>query len=248
MTNINTHRPFEDKMYEEILSEIHDEWFRGIPESAARQIKLSAPDLTPYRIVDLGCGSGVLLKSLINDCSTIHGFDISESMIGRCRNNVPGGCFAVGDVLEVKIPEANVVTMVGEILSYAAAGLDQSMEAVQTLFDNISKALETNGLFLLDFLGDRHDYTGNFLHEHSDFTIFAKVSARDEIVTREIYSFKRSDNSFEKSVETHRLRMFDETVVSRMLEKSGFSVSRLGGYAQEAVLPGRIAFDCRKIV
>lgn len=232
-------------MYEKILSEIHDKWFGHIAEGAAEQIRRSAPDLIPFRIADLGCGSGVFLERLKEDCSEIYGFDISDEMIRRCRKRLPEGSFSTGNILDIQIPKVNIVSMVGEILSYALAEKGTS-EKIRELFQRIYKSLEYNGIFIFDVLGNRHDYSGNFIHERSEFSIFSRVTVEKDIVQREIISFRKMRRNYCKSVEIHRLRMLDENHLTGLLRDSGFSVRKLEKYGQETILPGRIAFECRK--
>ena len=233
-------------MYEKILSEIHDKWFSRIAESAAEQIRRSSRDLIPFRIADLGCGSGVFLERLKKDCSEMHGFDISEEMIRRCRRRLPEGSFSTGNILNIQISKVNVISMIGEILSYALAE-EGTFEKIRELFQRIYESLENNGVLIFDVLGNRHDYSGNFIHEHSEFSIFSRVTVEKDIVKREIISFRKMKRNYCKSIEIHRLRMLDENFILELLKSCGFSAVRLEKYADEPVLPGRIAFECRKI-
>lgn len=234
-------------MYEKILSDIHDNWFKTIALSAAAHIKMVASHLVPYKIVDLGCGGGVLLDSLKDNCVAIYGVDISQAMIDKCRQRLPQGLFESADILDVTPPPANVITMVGEILSYAAAQDDNSQERLHKLFEKIHHALDADGIFIFDCLGNKHDYAGNFIHEHPEFTIFVKVSVVGEIITREITSFQRTAQNYQKSKEIHRLRMFDQTYILDLLKSFGFVVAPFEKYAQAPILPGRMAFECRKV-
>lgn len=232
-------------MYEKILSEIHDRWFGHIAEGAAEEIRNSADDLIPFRIADLGCGSGTLLEKLKENCSEMHGFDISDEMIRRCRKRLPEGSFSTGNILNIRIPKVNIISMVGEILSYALAE-EGALEKVNGFFQRIYESLENNGIFIFDILGNRHDYSGNFIHERSEFSIFSRVTADKDIVKREIISFRKIKKSYRKSFEIHRLRMLDEDHLAELLKDSGFSVRKLEKYGREPILPGRIAFECRR--
>lgn len=234
-------------MYENILSEIHDKWFQNIAVSAATHIEIVARHLVPYRIVDLGCGSGVLLDNLKDNCSEIYGFDISKAMIDKCKKRMPQGFFECADILNINMPQANVITMVGEILSYATAKDNDSHAYICKLFERISDSLDANGIFIFDCLGNKHDYSGNFIHEHAEFAIFVKVRVDGDIISREIISFRRTRQNYKKSIELHHLRMFDEEYILALLKSFGFLVTKLEKYAQESILPGRIAFECRKV-
>lgn len=232
-------------MYEKILSEIHDRWFGHIAEGAAEEIRNSADDLIPFRIADLGCGSGILLEKLKKDCSEIYGFDISEEMIGRCRKRIPQGSFGVGNILDIPIPKVNIVSMIGEVLSYALAE-EGALEKINSFFQRIHESLENNGFFIFDVLGSRYDYSGNFIHDRPEFSIFSRVTTEKDITRREIISFRKIRNSYRKSSEVHRLRILEEDHLAGILKDSGFVVRKLEKYGKEPVLPGRIAFECRR--
>lgn len=233
-------------MYNKVLSEIHDRWFSTIAENAADHIEIIANSLAPYKIVDLGCGSGVLLNRVKRNCEKIYGFDISSEMIAKCKKLIPDGYFKTSDVLDVDIPKSNVVVMVGEILSYATNGDEYDSKKVKKFLSNIFHSLSENGVFLFDVLGNNYDYSGNFVHDHQEYTIFSKIRNENGIVIREIFSFLKDGQNYQKSVELHRLRTFDENQLITQLREVGFNVKRITSYSQEPILPGRIAFECRK--
>ena len=117
-------------MYNKVLSEIHDKWFRSIPENVADHIEAIANSLASYNIVDLDCGSGVLLNRLKRKCKNIYGFDIPSKMITKCKKRIPDGHFETKNIFDVDIPESNVVVMVGEILSYSASSAEHDSAKV----------------------------------------------------------------------------------------------------------------------
>ena len=234
-------------MYEQVLAEVHDKWYRSIPESAADHVLGSGDSLSPFRIVDLGCGSGVLLNRLADRSASIAGFDISSQMVDKCRALLPQGRFAVANILDLDVPPANVVTMVGEILSYACAAPHYEPEWLERLFARIYGALDPGGLFLFDALGNSQDFSGTFIQEQSEFTVFSSVQHEADIVTRDIRAFLAEGKLYRKSREIHRLRTFDKQELSRLLRSAGFEARNIEYYGQEPLLSGRIGFECWKI-
>lgn len=232
-------------MYGSILAEIHDRWFSAIAESAAAHLRAAVKPLAPYRLLDLGCGSGIVAAALSSDCRSIHGIDLSPEMIAKCRERVPHGTFHAGDILTVDLPETDVTVMAGEILSYAMSGEDRTPDDLERFLRTVYDRTRPGGLFLFDVLGP-HEYAGKFIHEHPEYTIFSHVSMDNDIVTRTITSFLRRGTLFEKSVEIHRMRVFDSEELTELLARIGWNVRPMTHYAGMEVFSGRLAFECRR--
>ncbi|HND13081.1 MAG TPA: methyltransferase domain-containing protein [Pseudomonadota bacterium] len=237
--------PTESVLYGDILAEIHTRWFAFVAESAARHVEKSARALAPYDLLDLGCGSGVICEKLKPHCKMIYGIDCSLAMIQTCRALVPDGHFTTGDILDVDLPSADVVVMVGEILGYAMSRSDRTTDVLERFLRMVRERTRPGGIFLFDVLGNQHDYSGTFFHEHAEYTICSQVTTERDIVTRRIVSFLRRGPHYEKSVETHRLRTFDAAQLSDLLSRCGWNVRRLTHYDTAPLLPGRLAFECR---
>ena len=69
-------------------------------------------------VVDLGCGSGLLARELVDAGYRVLGIDISEAMVEISRNRVPEAEFRVGSLFEADIPPCVAVTAVSEVLNY----------------------------------------------------------------------------------------------------------------------------------
>ena len=235
-------------MYEPTLAEIHDRWFDQIAVAAAAHLSARVEGAADLRIMDLGCGSGTLLAALDARFTTLRGVDVSPGMIARARTRLPQAALSVGDALACEWRPVDVVTLVGEILSYATARVaDAELQDVMAgFFQRVHRGLVPSGLLLFDVLGDRHDYAGRFFHDDSEWTVSSEVAQSGAIVHRHIVSFLRRGQAFEKSVEDHRLRMFDAEFLADALRKAGFAVERIAAYGTLPMLPGRIGFECRR--
>ncbi|MDF2178884.1 class I SAM-dependent methyltransferase [Aliiglaciecola sp. CAU 1673] len=233
-------------MYDKILAAIHDRWFDKVPKAAAAHL-LEVMEPHHKHLLDLGCGSGVLLELMQDKMHSLQGMDISNEMLALCRQKLPGGKFHQGDVLETAIPDSDMISMVGEILSYAAARADFNQQDLLVFFQRVFKALSPQGLFVFDVLGTDHDYAASNYYDQDDFTLFSRVSQQGPLVSREIVAFLKEEKGYSKSIEVHRLRAFDEKMLLQLLQQAGFQVKPLKQYHQQALLPGRIGFECRKI-
>jgi trans-aconitate methyltransferase len=104
--------------------------------------------LSGERILDIGCGTGQLTKSIADSGATVVGIDASPSMIESARNNFPNIEFFVADAAEVSFDEP-----FDAIFSNAALHWVQRAEdAVQC----IAAALTPGGRFVAEFGGKRN--------------------------------------------------------------------------------------------
>ena len=73
--------------------------------TAGAELNLIAERLGPgSRILDVGCGAGIPVSRQLADKFEVTGVDISSSMIGMARKNVPSATFIHADVLETGFP------------------------------------------------------------------------------------------------------------------------------------------------
>lgn len=83
----------------------------------------------PGRVLDIGCGPGVLVRDLLDRGLEVWGLDASPAMIAQCRTRfreLPGAHFTVGDASRLHFPDGffDVVMCIGaldRIHAYAAA-------------------------------------------------------------------------------------------------------------------------------
>lgn len=117
--------------------------------------KLALPTLEKFllsyipqkaNILDLCCGTGVPSQWLSNKGYQVTGIDSSQKMLQYARENAPNCQLILGDVRSFELP-----------LSFHAAfstGLAFThilhLEELISIFQNVYKALETNGIFLFD--------------------------------------------------------------------------------------------------
>ena len=102
--------------YGEDLAYIHDAGFGGFALGVAPGILeiLTQNGIRDGLIVDLGCGSGILARELIEDGYRVLGIDISEAMIDLARKKAPDAEFWIASLFETDIPSCAAVTSTGE--------------------------------------------------------------------------------------------------------------------------------------
>src|SRR5918997_1446185 len=106
--------------YGEDLAYIHDVGHADFALGSAPGIRevLEHHGMGGGLIVDLGCGTGLLARELVDAGYDVLGIDISGAMIEIARQRTPEADFRVGSLFEVGIPRCGAVTAISEVLNY----------------------------------------------------------------------------------------------------------------------------------
>ena len=142
------------RWYGEDIAYIHDVGHAEFALGAAPGIMeiLDSNGIHDGLVVDLGCGSGLWARELVDAGYKVLGIDISEAMIELSRNRVPEAEFRVGSLFEVEIPRCQAITAVSEVLNYLFdAGSEE--RGLGCLFRRVHGALVPGGVFVFDVLG-----------------------------------------------------------------------------------------------
>ena len=76
---------------------------------------------TPGRVLDAGCGSGVLCRLLADRGCRVTGVDIDPARVAWCRRLVPEGEFRAGDVRTVQLSVRYDAVVCSEVLEHLDA-------------------------------------------------------------------------------------------------------------------------------
>lgn len=75
----------------------------------------------PGRVLDAGCGSGVLCRLLADDGCQVAGVDLLQARVNWCKQFVPEGEFMLGDLRTCTFPGEFDVVVASEVLEHVAA-------------------------------------------------------------------------------------------------------------------------------
>lgn len=244
-----------DEAYKSDLAYIHDVGHGDLARAAAETLiaSLRRRGRESGRIVDLGCGSGILAELLLDAGYDVTGYDLSEAMIATARRRAPRADLRVASFLDAEIPSGTIaVTGIGEVLSYLfdeqAAGA-----ALDGLFARVHAALERRGVFLFDVVSPgrlRGASPQRYWREGEDWTVLIEVD-EDPVecrLDRSITTFRRvgPHEAWRRDHEVHRLREHPRAEVVARLRAVGFRVRSLAGYGLKRFGPGHIGFSARK--
>ncbi len=134
--------------YRDALARIHHEGFGFHADDCAPGI-LAA--LAPVRernglVIELGCGSGLLTRHLVNAGHRVIATDASPAMLALAREYAPGVVAVASLALPADpIPSADAIVSVGHMLSYLP---DEA--AIHRSVVGVAEALRPGGVGLLD--------------------------------------------------------------------------------------------------
>lgn len=237
--------------YRSDLAHIHDDGFGWFAEKAGPGVleMLRKAGIRDGLVVDLGSGSGIWARRLVDAGYDVRGIDISTDMVDMARERVPEAEFVAGSLLQVDIPACVAVTSMGECLNYL---FDESAgpRGLRRLFRRVFDALPGGGLFVFDIAEPGRD-SGNPARRHWQTDDWAVLIETGEdpgrgVLTREITTFRRHGETFRREHETHRLRLYRGTDVADELRRVGFRARTLRSYGRFRLLPGLVALRARK--
>ena len=207
------------------------------------------------RILELGCGTGRVLVSLLGACGYIHGIDHSEEMLSLClaklreRNVPPDQARAeLGDITNLSLPaQFDFVIAPFRVLQT----LETDAE-VNGLFRTIRQHLTPGGSCILNAFNPKYDPEGLLkdwisLEEYLDWEApyrggWLTCHIRRPRMDRErfvlypelIYRWNEQDVLKETMVHPLVMRVYYPDQFLRLIESQGFRViARWGGYHGE---------------
>jgi len=252
-TEITSGGPDTTRWYGEDIAYIHDV---GHAEFALRSAPgiLEILDRNGIRdglVVDLGCGSGLWARELVDAGYRVLGIDISWAMIELSRKKVPEAEFRVESLFEVEIPRCRAVTAVSEVLNYLFDPENENL-GLGRLVRRVHDALVPGGVFVFDALGPGQVPPGartKGFRLGEDWAVLSELEEDTERGTmeRRIVSFRKVGELYRRDEEVHRVRLYDPTGVSAELERAGFQVRTMRSYGDLPLSEGHTAFVARKL-
>lgn len=210
-------------------------------------------------ILELGCGTGGHAAEFARQGISVHGIDLSRTMIDlareRCRTTdsaAAGGLvFEQDDIRTCRLGHRfDAVVSLFHVISYQAGNEDQ-----RAAFETARCHLHSGGRFVFDFwygpavLTDRPRYV---VKEVSDDRIRVERSTTPAIeVNRNLVDIRfdlkvesRLDGSVYAVTENHRMRYLFLPEIERLLEQSGFQLLRANAWMTDEELSESTWYGC----
>jgi SAM-dependent methyltransferase len=198
------------------------------------------------RVLDVGCGSGLLARALRAEGFAVIGIDASAAMIELARGYEPSAQFEVVRLPTRKppgtagaLPTCDAVVSTGHVLNY----LDTRAEVAQALGE-LARAVRPGGLLAIDLMTERYCDRPDLGQVHAkvqdDWAIIARFSRPEPYrFDRAIAVFRREGTGlWRRSDEHHRNITFEPDEALRILRDNGINACLRGSFADESLPDG----------
>jgi SAM-dependent methyltransferase len=191
-------------------------------------------------VLELGCGSGLLTRHLVDAGHRVLATDASPAMVELAREYSPGAedvsvLVLPGDPL----PTVDAVVSVGHVVSYLA-----DREAVEAALRAIAAALRPGGLFAVDICdlewGATRAGAPNYSRVEDDWAIVTGYAQpAPDVFVREITTFLRNDDgSWRRDDERHENVLVDTASLPGRLAGRGVEVMVQASFGTETLPAG----------
>lgn len=195
-----------------------------------RTIKPLLRSLTGRRVLDLGCGSGLLTVRLASRGCRVLGIDSSRQMLkvarARCRIFGSQVRFSLADLrsFDSRASAAGAFAC-GDVINHF-----QSEHRLASFFKNVSRHLERGGIFVFDALNrwcfENYwaDHTYHFEGEHGDIVMECSWDSSRGIGTAAMTVYEENSRGlYKRRFFTLRERLFETPKIDELLKRAGFS-------------------------
>ena len=172
-------------------------------------------------VVELGCGSGLLTKYLVDAGHRVIATDASPAMLDLAKGHA-------GDVGEIRrltlpddpIPDADAIVSVGHVLNYLP-----DPAAIERALTAIAHALRPGGLLAIDLCdlsyGEARSAPSTGAWVSDDWAIITErsVPSADRFVRQMAIFMKNEDGSWRRDDERHENVLIDTRVVPDLLAR-----------------------------
>jgi SAM-dependent methyltransferase len=228
------------------FDKVHDHLPDAIGALLARDLA-KRPDGTLGDVLDIGCGTGRVLKRISALCNRIVGADINEAMIAYAKKQVPNGEFVLRDMRNLdELGSFDLIICTGSVLMYLLS--NGELFRVLSGFREHIKSDGTLVLGMLDsaaLIGREPNLRTEFEMKTPGFHATGRASWSVDGGRQRLYrsrTWKTSDGEVIEDRGEYRLLFPLE--LEFFLERSGFSHSQRI-FANEPISEGRLFVAAR---
>jgi SAM-dependent methyltransferase len=239
----------EEPYYRPDLARIHHLGFGFHADETAPGVIALLEPVREGLVVEVGCGSGLLTRRLIDAGFRVIATDASPAMLRLAEELVP-------DAIELRrltlpddpIPQADAIVSVGHALSY----LDDADEVSRSL-RAIADALRTGGVLAIDlcdfeYAATRTDQCGKgWVGEDWALVTQFAVPSPDRFIRQMAIFTRNADGSWRRDDERHDNVMIDTSTVPALLAEHGVEAGVRSSFGDEELPVGLKAIVGRKI-
>jgi SAM-dependent methyltransferase len=199
-------------------------------------------------VLELGCGSGLLTKHLVDAGHRVIATDASPAMLGLARDHAPG----VEDsylltLPDDRIPPSDAIVSVGHALNYLhdQGAIDRALVA-------IAEALMPDGVLAIDLCdlewGEARRGASPFARATDDWAIITEfdVPSPNQFVRNMAIFVRNDEGGWRRDDERHDNVLVDTSVVPVLLAQHGIGATVVSSFGTEPLPTGLRAVIGRK--
>ena len=234
--------------YRDDLALVHQLGFGFHADATAPGILAQLEPVRGGLVLELGCGSGLLTRYLVEAGHTVVATDASPAMLALARETARGAEVRQLVLPDDPLPHCDAVVSVGHVLSYLSdeAAVDRALAAA-------ADALRPGGVLALDLCdlryGELRRDDPNSSRIAEDWAIVTRFSLpRPNLFVREIAAFLRGeDGAWRRDDERHENVLVDTALVPALLAKHGVQARVSESFGEEKLPDGLVAIVGRKV-
>jgi SAM-dependent methyltransferase len=199
-------------------------------------------------VVELGCGSGLLTKHLVDAGHRVIATDASPAMLALAADHAPG----VEDSYQLTLPDdplplADAIVSVGHVLSYLP-----NQEAVDRALVAIAEALNPDGVLAIDLCdlewGEARRGAPPFARATDEWAIITEfdVPSPSRFVRRMAIFVRDDDGGWHRDDERHDNVLVDTSAVPALLAEHGVQARTVASFGTGELPTGLRAIIGRK--
>ncbi len=201
--------------------------------------------LEPVRgglVLELGCGTGLLTRYLVEAGHDVVATDASPPMLALARKTAPGAGVQQLVLPDDSLPECDAVVSIGHVLSYLP-----NEAAVERALAAAADALRPGGVLALDLCdlryGELRRDAPNSSRIADDWAIVTRFSLPSpNLFVREIAAFLRNENgTWRRDDERHENVLVDTSAVPALLAEHGVRARVAESFGDEELPEGLVA-------
>lgn len=238
----------DSQRYQEDLAYIHHVGFSELARQAAPPIlaALRKAGIHDGTVVELGCGTGIILSALSAAGYRAVGVDASAAMLDLASSTAPGATLLHDSLYDVVLPPCRAILAVGEPLNYVANS--ETVPPISRLLSQAGTALSPGGLLLFDAMIRCRALLKAYRSWQSgpDWACLVDVLPHSggHALRRAITTFRLADSAYRRGSEEHWVHLFSRSALTRQLVQAGFAVQTASGYGRFRLALGRRLFHC----
>lgn len=239
-------------LYQRDLAYIQAAAFGALASGAAVEIVRRLGVATPRvrRVVDVGCGAGLLTKALVEAGFEVTAIDRSAELLEIARAAAPRARFLHASIYDIEIPPCEAIVALGEVLTYHPEGTDGDRR-IHRFFESASAVLPGGGILIFDIIEcGEPSLAGRVWSSGEDWAVL--VDATEDLASRtlirKIETFRGVGELYRRGREVHRVRLLDTRTLCDQLHSCGFQVETAPAYGIETLAVRRRAFFSTRMV